>query len=141
MTIIWFYINECKYAINWYKFSSGSVSMRDLSQSAFLILGLLVIGLASSTLTHSVSGLNIQDNAAEPVASKISLTMQNVVHKIYSPTISNPFEEIQKMNFSNVIISQDKHLSNAQPDVNSIKYKIKSDIKNHFKLPIDIPFP
>lgn len=117
------------------------MSMHDLSQSAFLIFGLLVIGLASSTLTHSVSGLNIQDNAAQPVASKISLTMQNVVHKIYSPTISNPFEEIQKMNFSNVIISQDKHLSNAQPDVNSIKYKIKSDIKNHFKLPIDIPFP
>jgi hypothetical protein len=120
--------------------SSGNVSMRDLSQSAFLILGLLVIGLASSTLTHSVSGLNIQDNTAEPVASKISLTAQNVA-QIYSPTISNPFEEIQKMNFSNVIISQDKHLSNAQPDVNSIKYKIKSDIKNHFKLPIDIPFP
>jgi hypothetical protein len=29
----------------------------------------------------------------------------------------------------------------VKPDINSIKVIIKSDINNHFKLPIDIPFP
>ena len=115
--------------------------MRDSSQSAFLILGLLLIGLASSALTRSVSGLSTQDNSAEPVVSKMGLTTQNVAHKIYSPTISNPFEEIHKMNFSNTLISHGKHLNNVQPDVNSIKAKIKSDIKNRLSIPIDIPFP
>jgi len=34
---------------------------------------------------------------------------------------------------------EQKH--NSKPDVNAIKDKIKADIKNRFKLPIDIPFP
>ncbi len=34
---------------------------------------------------------------------------------------------------------EQKH--NTKSDINSIKDKIKSDIKNRFKLPIDIPFP
>jgi hypothetical protein len=115
--------------------------MRDSSPSAFLILGLLLIGLASSALTRSVSGLSTQDNTAEPVVSKMGLTTQNVAQKLYNSINSNPFEEIHKMNFSNTLISHDKHLNNIQPDVKSIKAKIKYDIKNHFKFPIDIPFP
>jgi len=97
--------------------------------------------LASSALTSSVSGLSTQYNTAPPVASKISLTTQNVAQKLYNPTNSNPFKEIHKLNFSSTLISQGKHVSNAKPDINSPKANVKSDIKNHFKLPIDIPFP
>jgi len=179
--------------------------MRISGQFAFLILILLVVTLASSALTHSISGSSTQDNIVEPAASKMNLTTKNVTQKFDNNgtnvselqlTISNPFKEkdsIQKMNLSNALESQDKHLTNkdkthssssslqandsscandggckdnqktskknsddsknkdgtgnkeqkhkTKPDVNSIKDKIKSDIKNRFKLPIDIPFP
>ena len=114
--------------------------MRGLIQSTFLLLSLLVIGLASSTLINSVSGLSTQ-YTAPLVASKMSVTTQTVAQKINNRINFNPFEEIHKLNFSNTLISQGKHMSNVKPDISSIKAIIKSDIKNHFKLPIDIPFP
>ena len=182
--------------------SSGSESMRISGQFAFL-----VVALASSALTHSVSGSSTQNNTAETAASKMNLTTKNVTQKLDNHganvsesqlTISNPFKEknsIQKMNLSNGLKSQDEHLTNkdkthtsssspqasdsscandgnggcndnqktskknsddsknkdgtdnkeqkhnTKPDVNSIKDKIKSDMKNRFKLPIDIPIP
>ncbi len=174
--------------------------MRISGQSALLVLSLLVVALASSALTRSVSALSTQNNVAETAASTKNVTQNldsagsNVSES--QLTNSDPFKEmgsIQKMNLSNALISQDKHLSdkdknhssssspqasdascakdgnrdcidnqktskknndsknkdsgnkeqkhNIKPDVNSIKDEIKSDIKNRFKLPIDIPFP
>ena len=120
--------------------SSGHRLMRGLILFAFLVPVLLVIGLANSTLTNSVSGLSTQYGTAPPVASKISVTTQNVA-QIYNHINFNPFEEIHKSNFSNTLVLQGKHMSSVKPDTNSIKAIIKSDIKNHFRLPIDIPFP
>lgn len=120
--------------------SSGNRHMRSLTLFAFLVPALLVIGLTSSTLTNSVSGLSTQYNTAPPVSSKMSVTTQNVA-QINNPVNFNPFEEIQKLNYSNTLISQGKHTTNVKPDINSIKAIIKSDIKNRLKFPIDIPFP
>jgi hypothetical protein len=121
-------------------FESRYRLMHGLIQSLFLKYALLVTGLTSFTLSNSVSGLDIQHNTAHPVASKISMRTQNVA-QINNPINSNPFEEIHKLNFSNTLISQYKPVSKVKPDINSIKVIIKSDINNHFKLPIDIPFP
>ena len=115
--------------------------MRGLIQSAFLVSALLVIGFACSTLTNSVNGLSTQYNTAPQVGSKMSMKVQKMAQKINKPINSNPFEEIHKLNFSNTLISQGRHTTNVKPDINSIKAIIKSDIKNHFRLPIDIPFP
>jgi hypothetical protein len=92
--------------------------MRSLTLFAFLVPALLVIGLASSTLTNSVSGLSTPYNTAPPVSSKMSVTTQNVA-QINNPINFNPFEEIQKLNYSNTLISQGKHMSNGKPDINS----------------------
>jgi hypothetical protein len=64
-----------------------------------------------------------------------------VAQKIYNTANSNPFKEIHKLNLSSTLASQVKLVTNVKPEINSIKAKIKSDIKDHFKLPIDIPFP
>lgn len=114
--------------------------MRSLTLFAFLVPALLVIGVTSSTFTNSVSGLSTQYNAAPPVSSKMSVTTQNVA-QINNPVNFNPFEEIQKLNYSNTLISQGKQTTNVKPDINSIKAIIKSDIKNRLKFLIDIPFP
>ena len=42
-------------------------------------------------------------------------------------------------NKDETVDKEQKH--KTRQDVKSIKDKIKSDIKNRFKLPIDIPFP
>ena len=114
--------------------------MRVLIRFAYLVAVLLAIGLASSTLTNSVSGLSTQ-HTASLVASKMSVTAQTVAQKINNPINFNPFEVIHKFNFSNTLISEGKHISNVNPDISSVKVIVKSDIKNLFKLPIDIPFP
>lgn len=114
--------------------------MRGLTLFAFLVTALLVIGLASSTLTNSVSGLSTKYSTSPPVASKMSLKTQRV-GLIYNTANLNPFEEIHKLNFSNTLTSMVKHMSKANPEINSIKVNIKSDINNHFRLPMDIPFP
>jgi hypothetical protein len=115
--------------------------MRGITQFALIIPGLLIIGLASLALNNSVSGLSTRYNITPPVDSKLSPTTQRVAQVLYHPINSNPFGEIQKMNFSNTLISQDKHLINDKPHINSFKGIMKSEIKNRFKLPIDIPFP
>ena len=176
---------------------------------AFLILGLLVFGIASSALTHSVNGASTQNNITDPAASDTNMTTNNVIQKIdnndantseLQSTNSDPFKEIDSIpntNLSDALKSQDKHSTDkgesqsssssqqasdsscsssndgndgckvdqksvkksnddsknkdgtvgkeqkhkTKQDVKSIKDKIKADIKNHFKLPIDIPFP
>lgn len=181
--------------------------MRISGKFAFLVLGLLVFSIASSALTHSVSGASTQNNITDPATSNMNLTTNNVIQKLdnhdtnvseLQSTNSNPFKEIDsipKTNLSNALKSQDKHSTDKDEsqstssspqasysscsndgdggckddqkslkknsddsknkdgtvdkeqkhktslDVKSIKDKIKSDIKNRFKLPIDIPFP
>ena len=179
--------------------------MRISGKFAFLVLGLLVFGIASSALTSSVSGASTQNNITDPATSEMNLTTNNVIQKLdnhdtnvseLQSTNSDPFKEIDSIpntNLSNALTSQDKHStakdesqsssSSSQAsdsscsndgnggckddqksvkknndnsknkdetvnkeqkyktrlDVKSIKDKIKSDIKNHFKLVI--PFP
>jgi hypothetical protein len=179
--------------------------MRISGKFAFLVLGLLVFGIASSALTSSVSGASTQNNITDPATSEMNLTTNNVIQKLdnhdtnvseLQSTNSDPFKEIDSIpntNLSNALKSQDKHStakdesqsssSSSQAsdsscsndgnggckddqksvkknndnsknkdetvnkeqkhktrlDVKSIKDKIKSDIKNHFKLVI--PFP
>jgi hypothetical protein len=176
---------------------------------AFLILGLLVFGIASSALTHSVNGASTQNNITDPAASDTNTTTNNVIQKLdnddtnvseLQSTNSDPFKEtdsIPNTNLSDALKSQDKHSTDkgesqsssssqqasdsscsssndgndgckvdqksvkksnddsknkdgtvgkeqkhkTRQDVKSIKDKIKADIKNRFKLPIDIPFP
>ena len=174
---------------------------------AFLILGLLVFGIASSALTHSVNGASTQNNITDPAASDTNMTTNNVIQKLdnddsnvseLQSTNSDPFKEIDSIpntNLSDALKSQDKHSTDkgesqsssssqqasdsscsndgddgckddqksvkknsdnsknkdetvnkeqkhkTRQDVKSIKDKIKADIKNRFKLPIDIPFP
>jgi hypothetical protein len=175
---------------------------------AFLILGLLVFGIASSALTHSVNGASTQNNITNPTASDTNMTTNNVIQKLdnddanvseLQSTNSDPFKEIDSIpntNLSDALKSQDKHSTDkdesqsssssqqasdsscsssndgndgckvdqkseksnddsknkdgtvgkeqkhkTRQDVKSIKDKIKADIKNRFKLPIDIPFP
>ena len=176
---------------------------------AFLILGLLVFGIASSTLTHSVNGASTQNNITDPAASDTNVTTNNAIQKLdnhdtnvseLQSTNSDPFKEIDSFpntNLSDALKSQDKHSNDkgesqsssssqqasdsscsssndgndgcmvdqkslkknnddsknedgtigkeqkhkTRQDVKSIKDKIKEDIKNRFKLPIDIPFP
>jgi hypothetical protein len=180
--------------------------MRISGKFAFLVLGLLVFGIASSALTSSVSGASTQNNITDPATSKMNLTTNNVIQKLdnhdtnvseLQSTNSDPFKEtdsIPNTNLSDALKSQDKHSTDkgesksssssqqasdsscsndgngdckvdqksvkknndsknkdgtvakeqkqkARQDVKSIKDKIKSDIKNRFKLPIDIPFP
>jgi len=181
--------------------------MRISGKFAFLVLGLLVSSIASSALTHFVSGASTQNNITEPANSEMNLTTNNVIQKLdnhdtnvseLQSSNSDPFKEIDsipKANLSNALKSQDKHSTDkdesqssssspqaddsscandgdegckddqkslkknsddsknkdgmvdkeqkqkTRPDVKSIKEKIKSDIKNRFKLPIDIPFP
>lgn len=179
--------------------------MRISGKFAFLVLGLLVFGIASSALTSSVSGASTQNNITDPATSQINLTTNNVIQKQdnhdtnvseLQSTNSDPFKEIDSIpntNLSNALKSQDKHSTDkgesqssssssqasdsscsndgnggckddqksvkknndnsknkdetvnkeqkhkTRLDVKSIKDKIKSDIKNHFKLVI--PFP
>ena len=175
---------------------------------AFLILGLLVFGIASSALTHSVNGASTQNNITETATSDTNVTTNTVIQKLDShdtnvselqSTNSDPFKEtdsIPNTNLSDALKSQDKHSTDkdesqsssssqqasdsscsssndgndgckvdqkseksnddsknkdetvgkeqkhkTRQDVKSIKDKIKADIKNRFKLPIDIPFP
>jgi hypothetical protein len=180
--------------------------MRISGKFAFLVLGLLVLGIASSALTHSVNGASTQNNITDPAASDTNMTTNTVIQKLdnhdtnvseLQSTNSDPFEEtdsIPNTNHSDALKSQDKHSTDkgesksssssqqasdsscsndgngdckddqksvkknnnsknkdgtvakeqkqkARQDVKSIKDKIKSDIKNRFKLPIDIPFP
>jgi type II secretory pathway pseudopilin PulG len=181
--------------------------MRISSKFAFLILGLLVFSIASSALTHSVSGASTQNNITDLATSDMNLTTNNMIQKLdnhdtnvseLQSTNSDPFKEIDsnlKTNISNALKSEDKDSADkdesqssssspqasdsscandgdegckddqksvkknsddsknkdgtvdkeqkqkTRPDVKSIKDKIKSDIKNRFKLPIDIPFP
>ena len=181
--------------------------MRISGKFAFLVLGLLVLGIASSALTDSVNGANTQNNITETAASDTNVTTNTVIQKLDShdtnvselqSTNSDPFKEtdsISNTNLSDALKSQDKHSTDkddskssssssqqasdsscsndgndnckvdqksvkknndsknkdstvvkeqkqkARQDVKSIKDKIKSDIKNRFKLPIDIPFP
>ena len=182
--------------------------MRISGKFAFLVLGLLVFGIASSALTSSVSGASTQNNITDAATSQMNLTTNKVIQKQdnhdtnvseLQSTNSDPFKEIDSIpniNLSNALKSQDKHStakdesqssSSSSPqasdsscsndgnggckddqksvkknndnsknkdetvnkeqkhktrlDVKSIKDKIKSDIKNRFKLPIDIPFP
>jgi hypothetical protein len=181
--------------------------MRISGKFAFLVLGLLVFGIASSALTSSVSGASTQNNITDPATSEMNLTTNNVIQKLdnhdtnvseLQSTNSDPFKEtdsIPNTNLSDALKSQDKHSTDkgeskssssssqqasdsscsndgngdckadqksvkknndsknkdgtvakeqkqkARQDVKSIKDKIKSDIKNRFKLPIDIPFP
>ena len=181
--------------------------MRISGKFAFLVLGLLVFGIASSALTSSVSGASTQNNITNPATSEMNLTANNVIQKLdnhdtnvseLQSTNSDPFKEIDSIpntNLSNALKSQDKHSTDkgesqssssssssqasdsscsndgnggckddqksvkknndnsknkdetvnkeqkykTRLDVKSIKDKIKSDIKNHFKLVI--PFP
>lgn len=175
--------------------------MRISGKFAFLVLGLLVFGIASSALTSSVSGASTQNNITDPATSEMNLTTNNVIQKLdnhdtnvseLQSTNSDPFKEIDSIpntNLSNALKSQDESQSSSSSssqasdsscsndgnggckddqksvkknndnsknkdetvnkeqkhktrlDVKSIKDKIKSDIKNRFKLPIDIPFP
>jgi type II secretory pathway pseudopilin PulG len=179
--------------------------MRISGKFAFLVLGLLVFGIASSALTSSVSGASTQNNITDPATLQINLTTNNVIQKQdnhdtnvseLQSTNSDPFKEIDSIpntNLSNALKSQDKHSTDkgesqssssssqasdsscsndgnggckddqksvkknndnsknkdetvnkeqkhkTRLDVKSIKDKINSDIKNHFKLVI--PFP
>jgi hypothetical protein len=181
--------------------------MRISGKFAFLVLGLLVLGIASSALTHSVNGASTENNITNPATSDTNATTNTVIQKLdnhdanvseLQSTNSDPFKEtdsIQNTNLSDALKSQDKHSTDkddskssssssqqasdsscsndgndnckvdqksvkknndsknkdstvvkeqkqkARQDLKSIKDKIKSDIKNRFKLPIDIPFP
>jgi type II secretory pathway pseudopilin PulG len=172
--------------------------MRISGKFAFLVLGLLVFGIASSALTSSVSGASTQNNITDPATSQMNLTTNNVIQKQdnhdtnaseLQSTNSDPFKEIDSISNTNhstdkgeskssssssqqasdsscsndgnggckddqksvkknndnsknkdeTVNKEQKHKTRL--DVKSIKDKIKSDIKNRFKLPIDIPFP
>jgi hypothetical protein len=181
--------------------------MRISGKFSFLVLGLLVLGIASSALTHSVNGASTQNNITETAASDTNMTTNTVIQKLdnhdtnvseLQSNNSDPFEEtdsIPNTNHSDALKSQDKHSTDkgesksssssqqasdsscsndgngdckddqksvkknndisknkdenvnkeqkhkTRLDVKSIKDKVKSDIKNRFKLPIDIPFP
>lgn len=100
------------------------------------MLGLSLIGLTTS----SVNGLSTKQNTSS-VTAKISLTTHDATQKSFNFINMNPFGEVHKMNFSNLLLSQVKHLNSPKPGLKSMHAKIRSDMNNFFKLPIDIPFP
>src|SRR5437867_1501673 len=103
--------------------------MRISSRSAILILSLLAISLITSVVSHSASGLT-ETNKSGAAASEGDLTTKNVTQKIDNHDSKNKDGTGDKVQ---------KH--STKPDVKPIKEKVKSEIKDHFKLPIDIPFP